>query len=456
MLTSLKMNRHGNGQTYRLRKNKYIIMRRRAQAIHVARDRRLKSFYKNILRNAQLNFNNKEIQDIQIAVRQMLERVTAQTNADAESRFKISYIQPCGSMEEKSSILKSYWKPYNYNGERLTKYIEFDYLAITDDVRLEGSCPGCHFGLESILKQGDGDKFPLKRGSDDVFNSQFSRSIASLCSCFSPACHIMRLGDNIYLPISFSFERANPNINGCPSCTVTMDTGCLTVMPKVINNDRGGCSLILLWTSYVSSLSDFDCNDTLQTTKQIKYLPIHIDFIPARKISGQQINGSNPLFLVPKTCSYCDEKCRLSDCLSEVEYFLNSVSENHRKTYLIVKFISQFFEYPPKYHLKIILFHHCKICTNTSEDYATCVLSILRELEQSYGNGVLMSFCGNVNLLEVPYEEDHWYEKRAWRVRRLYDDWRIDKRALNTLIKLLSNFKTWTLIRSLSEELWWW
>ena len=431
-------------------------MPRRARAI--ARDRRLKTFYENILRNAALNFNNKEIQDIQAAVRHMLERVTAQINTEAESRFEISHIQPCGSMEEKSSILKSKCAiPYDYNGVRLTKYIEFDYLAIIDlpdDARLEGSCPACRIGEESILKQGDGDRFPLGYGSDDVFNIQVGRSIASLCSCFSHVFHYTKYTKDF--PTAFSFEPANPNINGCPSCTVTMDTGCLTVMPKVINFIGCDCSLKLLWTSYVSSLSDFDCDDTLQTTKQIKYLPIHIDFIPARKISGQRINVSNPLFLVPKKCSFCERYCRLSDCLSEVEYFLNSVSENHRKTYLIVKFISQFFEYPPKYHLKIILFHHCKICTNTSEDYATCVLSILRELEQSYGNGVLMSFCGNVNLLEVPYEEDHWYEKRAWRVRRLYDDWRIDKRALNTLIKLLSNFKTWTLIRSLSEELWWW
>ena len=258
-------------------------MPRRARAI--ARDRRLKTFYDNILRNALLNFNNKEIQDIQTAVRHMLERVTAQINTDPESLFKISYIQPCGSMEEKSSILKStvfpylyngdllslksVWVPYDYNGVRLTKYIEFDYLAIIDkpdDVRLEGSCPACHFGRGSILKQGDGDEFPLKPGSDGVFNSQLGRSIASLCSCFSL--------DNLYLSTAFVFEPANPNINGCPSCTVTMDTGCLTVMPKVINDDHG-CSLILLWTSYVSSLSDFDCNDTLQTTKQIKYLPLH-------------------------------------------------------------------------------------------------------------------------------------------------------------------------------------
>ena len=397
-------------------------------------DRDLKTFYKNILRNAALNFNNKEIQDIQIAVRQMLERITAQINTDPESPFKISYIQPCGSMEEKSSILKTDERPYDYNGVRLTKYIEFDYLAIIDlpdDVRLEGSCPGCRFGPESILKQGNGDEFPLGDGSDNVFYSQLGRSTASLCSCFS----LVFQRDDIprdyepYLPPRFSFEPANPNINGCPSCTVTMDTGCLTVMPNVINDIIFICSLKLLWTSYVSSLSDFDCNDTLQTTKQIKYLPIHIDFIPACKINGQQINGSNPLFLVPKRCSFCERYCRLSDCLSEVEYFLNSVSEKHRRTYLIVKFISQFVYELPKYHLKIILFKHCKICTDTSEDYATCVLSILRELVQSYENGVLMSFRENVNLLEG---KGGCFLARS---------------TLNTLIKHLSNFKTWTLLK---------
>ena len=420
-------------------------MPRRARAR--ARDRRLKTFYKTILRNAALNFNNKEIQDIQTAVRHMLERVTAQINTDPESSFKISDIQPCGSMEEKSSILKSVEDVYDYNGVALyyvyngvcmRKYIEFDYLAIIDlpdDVTLEDSCPGCHFGIESILKQGNGP--PLGYGAEDVFSSQLGRSTASLCGCFSFVIKHDE-DDNPYFPTAFSFEPAYPNINGCPSCTVAMDTGCLTVMPKIINGDLSGCSLILLWNSYVSSLSDFDCNDTLQTTKQIQYLPIHIDFIPARKISGQQINGSNPLFLVPKTCSHCKLDCRLSDCLGEIEYFLNNVSEKHKKTYLIIKFISQFqfFVDLPKYHLKIILFHHCKICTDTSEGYTTCVLSMLRELVQSYENGVLMAFRGNVNLLKRPYE----------------NNWNHEKSLLNLIIKQLSNFKTWTLIRRLSGE----
>ena len=137
------------------------------------------------------------------------------------------------------------------------------------------------------------------------------------------------------------------------------------------------------------------------------------------------------MFLVPKRCSYCDRPCRLSDCLGEIEYFLNSVSEKHKKTYLIIKFISQFFVRLPKYHLKIILFDHCKICTDTSEDYTTCVLSILRELEQSYENGVLMAFRGNVNLLKGPNGEE-WYA---------------ESRTLNIIIKQLSNFKSWTVLR---------
>ena len=406
-------------------------MPRRARAI--ARHRRcLKTFYENILRNAALNFNNKEIQDIQTAVRHMLERVTALMNTES-SPFKISHIQPCGSMEEKASILKSELEPYDYNGVRLTKYIEFDYLAIIDkpnDVRLEGSCPACHLGiLQQCTKE-----FPLGDGSDNVFSSQLGISTASLCSCFSLVFHP---SDYSLLPRPFSFELANPNINGCPSCTVTMGTGCLTVMPNVINNDKvmndilRGCSLKLLWISYVSSLSDFDCNDTLHTIKQIQYLPIHIDFIPARKISGQQIKISNPLFHVPKKCSYCGVRCRLSDCLGEIEYFLNRVTEKHKKAYLIIKFITQLHEWLPKYHFKIILFHHCKICTDTSEDYAMCVLSILRELVQSYENGVLMTFRGDVNLLDGSSRKS----------------WSFERSILNILIKRLSNFKTWTLMK---------
>ena len=394
------------------------------EAIANLKDLRLKTFYETILRNAPLNFNNKEIQDIQTAVRHMLERVTAQMNAEADSPFKISHIQPCGSMEEKSSILKTVSRVYDYNGVRLTKYIEFDYLAILDKpvVKLEGSCPACRYGPD-IDPSLDCD-------NEEVFKAQLRRSIASLCSCFSLEHHCAK-GENIFLLTSYSFEPTNPDTKGCSSCSVAMETGCLNVMPKVIISHSISCSLILLWTSKASTFSDFDCSDTLQTTQQIKYFPIYIDFLPARKISRQQITGSKPLFMVPKKCCSCTFPCRLSDCLGEIEHFRNSVSEKHRKTYLIIKFISQFFELIHKYHLKVILYHHCKICTDTSEDYATCVLSIQRELVQAYENGVLMAFRGNVNLLEGRHEYD----------------WDVERITLNKIIKHLSNFKTWTLMR---------
>ena len=182
--------------------------------------------------------------------------------------------------------------------------------------------------------------------------------------------------------------------DGCPRCTVDMDTGYL----KIFGDDCKDCSLLLLWTSYATSMSDFDC-DSLQATQPIKYLAVHIDFLPACKISGEQIDRSYPLFMVRKMCSYCKYISRLSDCLGEIEYFRKKVSEKHRKSYIILKFIFQFNVILHKYHLKLILFQHCETCSDTSNDYTICVLSILRELSKSYETNVLMSFLGNVNLL---------------------------------------------------------
>ena len=118
-----------------------VKMPRRARAIR--RDKRRDAFYDNILKNAQINFDNKEIQDIQKGVRTYLERLTTRMNEG--HALKISYIQPCGSMEEKSSILKVEL-PYYYAETVDTKYIELDYLAILDtpdDIRLDEGCPGC-------------------------------------------------------------------------------------------------------------------------------------------------------------------------------------------------------------------------------------------------------------------------------------------------------------------------
>ena len=334
------------------------------------------------MRYAQIDFNNKEIQDIQTGVRTYLERLTTRMNE--RRRFRISYIQPCGSMEEKSSILKENKRIFA-RGD-IEKYIEFDYLAIhdtPDDIRLDDSCQGCRTSQSCPgcrTSNGPIPKWSLG-AHKDFFRLALYCTAAGSCDCFS------RRTSNQVLD-SYGFD-------GCPRCIVDMDTGYLQLFgDERMDNDY---SLLLLWTSYATSLSDFDCI-SLQAAQPIKYLAVHIDFLLACKISGEQIDRSYPLFMVPKLCSYCNGTGRLSDCLGEIEYFLKKVSEKHRKSYIILKFLSQF-SLIDKYHLKLILFQHCKICSDTSEDYTICVLSILRELSKSYETNVLMSFLGNVNLL---------------------------------------------------------
>ena len=389
-------------------------MPRRARAIR--RDKRRDAFYDNILKNAQINFDNKEIQDIQKGVRTYLERLTTRMNE--RHATKISYIQPCGSMEEKASILK-FKMPYKQPGTDDTKYIELDYLAILDtpdDIRLDGSCPGCRlpkkWRTENIFSS---DYF-----NDERFDRELQSTAKGLCNCFSRRTSNKVLGSY--------------GVYGCPSCIVDMDTGYLHIFVDDYKDYRRGYSLLLLWTSYATSLSDCD-RYSLQAAQPIKYLAVHIDFLLAYKISGEQIDRSNPLFIVPKNCSYCQSTGRLSDCLGEIEYFREKVSEKHKKSYIILKFISQFIPYINKYHLKVLLFHHCKMCLETAEDYTICILSILRELSQSYETGVLMSFQGNVNLLE--------------RCRKVVKrDWLTEEKLLIELIKYLSNFKSWENVHS--------
>ena len=355
----------------------------------------LRKFYEYIFKNAQIDYDNKEIQDIQKGVRIYLERLTA--GMSERQTFRISYIQPCGSMEEQSSILK---EESENAGEDFIKYIEFDHLAVLDTpdyIRLAGGCPGCRTS-KTFLNDDNKLFYPHGLLVDECFKRELRSTAAGFCDCFS------RRRSNQVLD-SYGFD-------GCPSCVVDIDTGYLQLSWD--NSNHNNYSLLLLWTSYATSLSNYNCYSLpVHAAQPIKYLPVHIDFLPAIKISGEQIDRSNPLFMVSKKCSYCEGLGRLSDCLGEIEYFRKKVSEKHKKSYIILKFISHFSQRIHKYHLKVILFHHCGTCSDTSNNYTTCVLSILRELSQSYETSVLMSFLGNVNLLEDRFGKNDWKRERA-------------------------------------------
>ena len=99
--------------------------------------RRLNRLFEYISSKASVNYNNREVQDIQAAVCAMLSRISTRINE--RGIFNISGIQPCGSQAEKSSV----WK---VNSETGNTYTEFDFLAVLKDTVIIGEeqpCTGC-------------------------------------------------------------------------------------------------------------------------------------------------------------------------------------------------------------------------------------------------------------------------------------------------------------------------
>ena len=98
---------------------------------------KLNKMFMGIIKNASIDYKNQGIQHIQTAVHTMLERVVTRVNE--RGIFKISRIQPCGSMAEQTTI----WKCQNKNGEI---YTEFDFLAVlgaSQEAMVDQDCAGC-------------------------------------------------------------------------------------------------------------------------------------------------------------------------------------------------------------------------------------------------------------------------------------------------------------------------
>ena len=96
---------------------------------------RLNTFFEEILKTSSVDYGDKEIEDIQTAVLELLERIVGKINE--RGLFNISRIEPCGSMAEKTTL----WKTLDKDKVKETtteKYLEFDFLAIlekTSDIK---------------------------------------------------------------------------------------------------------------------------------------------------------------------------------------------------------------------------------------------------------------------------------------------------------------------------------
>ena len=398
-------------------------MPRRARA--QARDKRLNTFFDVIVNNVGLDYGNAEVQDIQSAVLEILNR-TVKTLSE-RGIFNISRIQSVGGMAEKTSLWKSNpSKIWKVETKRI-RYIEFDFLAVIDKTcisHIDEQCSGCvrvdgqavsqdilrKYGYE-VGKVSGGDIYSTADTTDDFFKAELNSSVVSSCGCFRLIKGVPEHSSGLPSYYSFVSTSSSQNSSGCDRCTVTMPTGRLQIATSITNHtdhaktsdsdpSSAACSLVFMWISYANSLFAPD-EETLQNIHLCNQLPIFVDFLPA--IEQSTINDWDLQhfgFLVPKHCSPCHSTWRKSACLAELDT-INKMSTTHRKCYIVLKYLLTLVYPVNGYHLKSAILNHNATCNDSSGNSAMCVKTVLLELQHAYKSCELKAFNRETNLLAV-------------------------------------------------------
>ena len=377
----------------------------------------LSKLYSDIVAKTALGYTNPEIQDITKAVEELLNRlVSGEMKIDLGyslpypdeptfiPKFRCAYLQPCGSMAEKTAL----WKSARYQGKE-NNFIEFDYLVVLENMLIPGDkiefvsigsedCPCCS-GVIIGFERVDCELFAVG------LLSYLCSKINTMCSC--------RVGSNV-----IGLENDSHGTRPCEQCTVVKDTGYLQIAkvadfnPEEIK-DKVNCSIVLYWTSHTDSLMAPSI-ETLQLTEKIKRLLIRVDVLPAFKCpvctspgpdfglwGPHEIHGNrddddddgdyddHDRFVIAKECY----KCRTHNfMISYSMYELNAiqnVSEKHKQCYRIIKFLFGQFIYWTRidmysYHAKVAFLTHCQTCTDDGEDCTTCITEVFQCLVEAY------------------------------------------------------------------------
>ena len=343
---------------------------------------------------------NEERKDIKTAVHTMLERIVTRVNE--RGMFKISRIVPCGSMVERTAVLKV--NKYN------EMYTEFDFLANLDYspniISRDHGCGQCvkvselpvPVGAMSKLQEYD-DKFwrAGTRWCDHLFWREVNTCFGLDCQCFS-----VQYKDYANYPYySYKLAAECESDYRCGKCVVEMPTGILRVyhLVSVGKSKDANCSLAFMWTSKANTLPVYD--RWLQAeARQVTSLPVHVDFLPALEVlKAKPDEAVHDFFHVPKHCNVCGygmDKWRKSNCIAEIAYIVNEMSEKHRQCYKIIKYFLStvvIIRFKPNwYYVKTVALNHSRECSDSSEGCAECVLKILTDLKQAYETRTLTSF----------------------------------------------------------------
>ena len=393
----------------------------------------MNTFLEELVTEAGFDFSCpeiQEIQDIQVAVSEMIERI--KTGINESGLFSIHRTEVCGSMAEMTAM----WKSVNLSKQ---PYIEFDFLAVlkaASDIK-----PGCQ---ECFCCKTPPVNFDLLKKSHSLYNSYLKgehepKKIVEECftretnNCLaSCGCQEVKYPAENYYSI-YTFEPSSTcskTQQGCDKCTVDRPTGTLRVKTSV---KMGGfateveCTLVFQWTSKAKTLCTRD-RYCLPKTEKMDNVTIHIDFLPAIELfqskqqsadvaasssSGFVLNPTSSedehyCFLVPKLCDVCDEydTWRMSGCRTEIDTIVNKMSDKHRKCYQVLKHLNGLTPALYRcnnYHLKVAILHHNSSCSDAGENCAECVFKVLDALQHAYETRQLKSLHSQANLMQLAY-----------------------------------------------------
>ena len=391
--------------------------------LHMDERSLMNSFFEDILNTSSVDYSCNEIEDIQSAVLEMLERIVVKINE--RGLFNISRIEPCGSMAEKAAL----WKTYPKYLKKIEKYLEFDFLAVlakTDDIKLLMlDCKGCkevhgsllnntllhRYGYIEMLRNSNLKDVDINNPEiiDLIFQREVFASIVSLFNCWTIQGEFY---DNCFIGLADSactrgFYHSSA---GCTECSISRASGTLEIAPGYYGTR--GCTLILQWESKSSSLFA-PVGYSINQTQNMKRFEIHIDFIAALETLQETQQGDTQTvdtksFIVSKRCSVCRhyKMWRISGCIEEIKAIKNEFSVKHKKCYIILKYIFQRGRID-NYTMKTVVLHHHTTCTDTSEDMDACVTTILQEIADAYKRRHLLAYCRQFNLLgnNAPLED---------------------------------------------------
>ena len=382
------------------------------------RTNNLNKLLDKVVTKVSIDHGNQEIRDIRTAVHIMLDRVVTRVNE--RGMFKISRIEPCGSMRECTAV----WKYHRFTHKC---YTEFDFLANLEyspnTVCRDHGCGQCvrvselpvPVGAMSKLQKYDNEFWSTgTRRCDNLFWREINTCLGSTCNCFS----VHYNDDFLYPSYSYKLAAECKSDYRCDKCVVEMPTGILRVNHSVDVGRDANCSLAFMWTSKANTLLVYD--RSLQAeARQVTSLSVHVDFLPALEVHKAKPDAAtHDFFLVPKHCNICyyddydpfnETNWRKSNCMAEIAYIVNEMSEKHRKCYKIIKyFLSTVgFSYINWYWVKTVTLNHSRECSDSSEGCAECVLKILTDLKHAYETKTLTSFHeSDVNIFRCETDYD--------------------------------------------------